>query len=200
MNRHEGRGFGHHALMQVHERMRQLGWDPSEHRFPNYEPFQRAQDAVYEELFGKPDNRDYDAAVQVLQDFGIGSVSLTTGNRCKRAALVEAGVEVSEHSLAERDLIEMLLTDWSEYVNAIIERRERGERFHFIDLQLRAADILSIRRRQLETLLTDPGLFGFIEKLTASSLQALALADSELDLVRRQLPCEVFQLFSFEVG
>jgi GTP cyclohydrolase II len=44
-----------------------------------------------------PDERDYDAAVKILQHFGLKRVRLLTNNRAKIAALQDAGITVSQH-------------------------------------------------------------------------------------------------------
>jgi 3,4-dihydroxy 2-butanone 4-phosphate synthase/GTP cyclohydrolase II len=44
-----------------------------------------------------PDARDYDAAVEILQSFGLKKLRLLTNNRHKIAALEKAGIAVSKH-------------------------------------------------------------------------------------------------------
>jgi GTP cyclohydrolase II len=44
-----------------------------------------------------PDERDYDAAVEILQAFGLKKVRLLTNNRLKIDALEQAGITISRH-------------------------------------------------------------------------------------------------------
>jgi GTP cyclohydrolase II len=44
-----------------------------------------------------PDERDYDAAIDILRHYGLSQVRLLTNNRHKIQALEKAGIEVAEH-------------------------------------------------------------------------------------------------------
>jgi GTP cyclohydrolase II len=44
-----------------------------------------------------PDERDYDAAIEILKHFGLKKVRLLTNNRDKINALEKAGIVASDH-------------------------------------------------------------------------------------------------------
>ena len=47
-----------------------------------------------------PDQRDYDAAIDILRHYGLNQVRLLTNNRSKIDALQKAGIDVIEHNAA----------------------------------------------------------------------------------------------------
>jgi 3,4-dihydroxy 2-butanone 4-phosphate synthase/GTP cyclohydrolase II len=77
----EGRGAGLRAKAEAYRLNREVGLDTYQ---------------SYQELGYPPDLRDYDDAVQILQDLGLSWVKLLTNNPGKIAALEDAGIKV-EH-------------------------------------------------------------------------------------------------------
>ena len=95
LSEHEGRGFGHQALIEAATYAESHGVSQAE---------------AYQQLYGKADNRDYGPAAAVLADLSVGTVDLISDNPIKSYQLARYGLRINARlSMAALD------EQWGQY-------------------------------------------------------------------------------------